>query len=336
MQASAAVPVSAQRAAELFDRLVSRRSPLTARAYRFDLQDFAEFAKAPTPAEALRRLLSSTKLGARHLVERYEAHMIGHSLARATVLRRLAALKSLVREARREEVIDWSLEVESTRNLTPEQKLNMGQRDMSGPTPEEYAKIRAALDADKTLAGRRDRAILGLLRNPALRASEVAALKVRDVDLERRRVWFLGKARVDLENLPIPEGLVEDLREWMSLRGGARSAPLFVQIERFRRERQGARSVIVPGQWLTSRKLSYTAIYQVCVQRGGAGGLKGKKLRPHGLRHLGATEFVNFCAEREIPLVEAQKLLRHKKLETTERYLDRVGRHARTLVEGVG
>ena len=57
---------------------------------------------------------------------------------------------------------------------------------MEGPTPEELKRVRETLRKDRTLAGLRDAAIIALLENPMLRASEVVGLDVRDVDLPKK------------------------------------------------------------------------------------------------------------------------------------------------------
>jgi integrase len=105
-----------------------------------------------------------------------------------------------------------------------------------------------------------------------------------------------------------------------------------VRILRFKRERVGSRWRLVPGQWLTASRLSTHGIYDMTLRRGVEAGLK-KKLRPHGLRHAGTTVLVNYCVGNAIPLTEAMKITRHKKMETLLRYVDRQGEKSRPIVE---
>src|SRR5207253_11153764 len=92
---------------------------------------------------------------ANHLALTYKAHLLERKLTAATINRRLAALRSMVKLARTLGMISWTLEVESMKAEA--------YRDTRGPG---RGGIMALLDA---LAGRtdakgiRDRAILRCL-----------------------------------------------------------------------------------------------------------------------------------------------------------------------------
>src|SRR5436190_18074487 len=87
-------------AARLFAAFLAGRSPQTLRAYRADLADFARFAGGEGPEDAAGLLLARGQGGANELALAYKAHLQARGLAPASVNRRLAALRSLVKLAR--------------------------------------------------------------------------------------------------------------------------------------------------------------------------------------------------------------------------------------------
>src|SRR5262245_52123296 len=97
-------------AGPLLAAFLSGRSPQTLRAYRQDLDDFAAFLGVPA-ADAAHRLLAGGPGHANGLGLAYRAQLLGRGLAPATVNRRLAALRSLVRLARTLGTTNWSLDV---------------------------------------------------------------------------------------------------------------------------------------------------------------------------------------------------------------------------------
>src|SRR4051794_116949 len=84
----------------LLRAFLSGRSPRTLRAYAADLADFARWAGALDATEAARLLLAAGPGGANLAALSYRAHLLERGLAPATVARRLAALRSLVKLAR--------------------------------------------------------------------------------------------------------------------------------------------------------------------------------------------------------------------------------------------
>ena len=77
-----------------------------------DFQDFGVFLGAATAGEAARDLLSGSKREAKATALAYRAHMIEQGLQAATINRRLAAIRSLVKLAYTLGRIKWTLLVE--------------------------------------------------------------------------------------------------------------------------------------------------------------------------------------------------------------------------------
>src|SRR5689334_4400526 len=84
---------------DLVQAFLSGRSRQTMRAYAQDLADFAAFVGASTPADAARQLLAAGQGAANGLALAYRADLLARGLAPATVNRRLAALRSIVKLA---------------------------------------------------------------------------------------------------------------------------------------------------------------------------------------------------------------------------------------------
>jgi len=103
--------IAAPAAASLVASFLAGRSPQTLRAYRQDLQSFARWLRAADLDEAAQRLLGSGPGPANALALAYRATLIDQQLAAATVNRRLAALRSLVKLARTIGLVPWALEV---------------------------------------------------------------------------------------------------------------------------------------------------------------------------------------------------------------------------------
>ena len=90
----------------------SGRNPRTLRAYRQDLEDFQGFTQAPSLQAAAALLTSQGSGPANGVALAYRASLQERGLSPATINRRLAALRSLVKLARVLGLVVWELEVE--------------------------------------------------------------------------------------------------------------------------------------------------------------------------------------------------------------------------------
>jgi integrase/recombinase XerC len=268
------------------------------RAYAGDLEHFRAFVGVATSVDAATLLVTRTHGEANALVFSYRAHMIGRvpKLAPATINRRLAAVRSLVKLARTLGLVDWALDVP---NLP-----SQAYRDTRGPN---YAAVRAMLEAGDTHDARaielRDRAILRLLHDLALRRAEIVSLDVEHVDLQGETVLVLGKGHVERESLTLPAPTVDALRAWVDARG-AEPGPLFMRLDRARRRDH------------TGARLSATALYRMVRKRGER---VGARARPHGLRHAAVTRALDLTHG---DIRSVQRFSRHRDPRTLLRYDD--------------
>ena len=150
-----------------------------------------------------------------------------------------------------------------------------------------------------TLKGQRDYAILLLLARLGLRAGEVVAMTLDDLDWDAGELVVQGKgARQD--RLPLPHEVGEALA--LYLRHGRPSSATRQVFVRLRAPRRGFRN----GRAIT------TIVHRAIIRAGLNPPLKGA----HLLRHSLATQLLQNGAS----LTEIGELLRHQDIETTRIY----------------
>jgi integrase/recombinase XerD len=168
------------------------------------------------------------------------------------------------------------------------------------PQPLEPGQVQAMLDScDRSTAnGRRDLAMLTLLARLGLRAGEVAALRLDDIDWRSGEITVQGKGRRS-ERLPLPADAGEPIAAY--LRDG-RPVPAGA-------ERQVFLRVKAPHCALTSGGV--TQAVSAAARRAGLG-----TVYAHRLRHSAATGMLRAGAG----LPEIGQVLRHRRLASTAIY----------------
>jgi integrase/recombinase XerD len=159
----------------------------------------------------------------------------------------------------------------------------------------EVTALLASCDRRSTF-GRRDLAVLTLLIRLGLRAAEVAALELDDIDWRVGELTIHGKGRRQ-ERMPLPVDVGEAVVGWLR-----RGRPNCDCVNVFTRVR-------APHCGLTSRGVS--AIVQAACARAGL-----PELNAHRLRHSAATEMLRAGAG----LIEVGQVLRHTTMLTTSIY----------------
>ena len=249
----------------------------TVRSYRADLQDCGAFLE--------RRALGALPDADARVVRGYLADLHARGLARTSIARRLATLRSffrfLVRRGR--------VRVNPAREVrTPSLP---GRLPGHLPIDQSEALFRQPLGDDE--AGRRDRAILEVLYASGVRVAELSGLDVEDVDLREGSVRVLGKGRKE-RIVPLGTKAVEALRAYLGARESDRGAL-------FRNSRGG--------------RLTVRSVHRIVRARARAAGLAGR-VTPHTLRHTFATHLLDAGADLRL----IQELLGHARLATTQRY----------------
>ncbi|WP_419945391.1 tyrosine recombinase [Candidatus Poriferisodalis sp.] len=170
---------------------------------------------------------------------------------------------------------------------------------------DQVADLLASPVGDDPLA-RRDRAMLEVLYGMGLRASELVALSLGDVDLDERlmRVWGKGgKERV----VPVGRHAAFAVGEWLS--GAGRGA-----IEPVKwRSRDDAAALFLNAR---GRRITRQGVWLIVRRHGERVGLGPDQLTTHVLRHSCATHMLDGGAD----IRSVQEMLGHASISSTQRY----------------
>ncbi len=277
---------------DLVDSFLAGLKPATIRAYSTDLASFAAWVGTETPSAAAERVLVDQG-HANRLAHDWRADMLEQGLAPATINRRLAALRGVVKLANRVGMVGWLLSVSSVKSRA--------YRDTTGPGRQVIVDMLAHLARLDTPKAARDAAIVRLLYERGLRRGEVVSLDVDDVDLDGRRVRVLGKGDRERRWLTIPLPTRNAIAWWLDRRGD-RPGPLFVRLDR---ARDGL------------GRLTGDSVARMVCELGKAVGVPG--CRPHGLRHAAVTDALDRTGG---DVRRARVFSRHRTLETLLTYDD--------------
>jgi integrase/recombinase XerC len=284
---------------DILEAWLAGRNPLTLRAYAFDLADFARFAKAPSAEAAVGALFAGGPGRANRLVLAYRAHLTERGLASATIARRLAALRSLVKLARTLGRITWTLDV-------PGPKVQ-SYRDTTGPGQEGWKAIHEEGQRRSRALDRRNLALVRLLHDRALRRGEAVAMNLADVDLTFEpwgRIAIIGKGKTEPEFLTLNRRTRDALRDWIAVRG-PEPGPLFVRLDRAADDDQLA-------------PLTGDSVNRMVRRLSRRAGLT-REARAHGLRHQGITRALD---RTHGDVRKVRTFSRHAKVETVMIYDD--------------
>ncbi len=258
----------------------------TVRAYIREVHAFIAFARVEMACDGPRQVRAAT-------VRAYLAHLHGQRLAKVSMQRALAALRTYFRFLGREGAVE----------ANPARLVPTPRAPKPLPPVVEAATVAQLLDAVPTTpAGLRDRAALELLYAAGLRASELVGLELADVDLAQRLLRVQGKGGKE-RVVPFGRTAGQALAAYLPVRaewraratGLGEEEPLFLNQ---RGERLSDRSL---------RRILDAAVRRVATL---------SHLHPHVLRHAFATHLL----EAGMDLRAIQELLGHASLATTQRY----------------
>jgi len=245
--------------------------------YRIDLKGFEAFLATNAPKDikeidyfALRKFLSL-------LSEK--------NLNKRTVSRKISTLKSFFKFMVREETL----------KNNPADSLIYPRLDKNLPvflTEEQVVKI-LDLPKDDSLLGLRDKSILEVLYSTGARVSELANLKINDVDLISAIIKVMGKGRKE-RLLPLGEPALLSLKKYLDKRTD-KNPSLFINRNNGSLTDRGIRLIVDKYMLQAAMNL---------------------KVSPHTFRHSFATHLLNRGAD----LRSVQELLGHSSIATTQVY----------------
>jgi len=227
----------------------------------------------------------------RTVLRDYLGYLVGQGIVKASIARKLSAIRSFYRYLVREGILKTS-PIERTSSPKLDKRLP------SFLTLHEVERLLNAPDLS-TPQGQRDRALLELLYASGLRVSELVNLDLSQINLgtSEIRVWGKGsKERVALMGKPATEALQNYLSQGRpKLLGGKKGNALF--INRY-------------GQRLPDRRVQ--KILEDYAKKAGI----EKRVHPHMLRHTFATHLLDGGADLRV----VQELLGHARLSSTQIY----------------
>lgn len=205
---------------------------------------------------------SLTKIKREHIESFVESLLMGRHaqtgkpLKPATAHNRYRALRTFFQWCVEQGEIEHSPMARMKPPILPEELTSI-------PTVEELERLLKACEG-RDFYARRDTAIIRLLLSSGLRRSEIANLKVDDIDWTQQLVWVVGKGRR-------PRGVPFGHKAGLALRQYLRARNNYPNSEK-------------PNLWLGRHgTMTPNGIYQIVVERAQKAGLKTKT---HALRHL--------------------------------------------------
>jgi integrase len=278
-QASALTPAQAMLRKMALD---SVQSPHTRRNYGKALDHLFAFCAS--------RPLSRT------LLMEWRAGM--EALSPSTVNVRLSAVRKMVGEARRNNMIGS----EEAASLTDIPNIRQQGARLGNWLTREQAKELLAVPDRSTLKGKRDYAILALLVGCALRRHELANLYIEEIQMRENR-WVIADLRGKggrVRTVAVPVWVKQGVNAWTTAAGLEEGKLL--------------RPVLKSGK-VVGESLSDWAVWSVVEQ----------SAREIGIEHFGVHDLRRTCAKlcrkNGGDLEQIKFLLGHSSIQTTERYL---------------
>jgi integrase/recombinase XerC len=262
----------------------------TIKAYRADVERFVTFLSRDFLAvdEARLRPTDVDALAVRSFL----ASLTRAGVGRTSQARALSAIRTLMRFACREGVIDAN---PAAVVRTPKQPKSLPRHLRPG----EMERLLDAVTGDGPLDAR-DRALLEVLYATGLRVGELVSLDWEDVDLDGRVLRVVGKGGKE-RMVPFGTHAATALGEWREAQAEIAGEPASEIDPVFLNNRGGRlsdRSV---------RRIIDRRVEQAALAAG---------VHPHTLRHTFATHLLEGGAD----LRAIQELLGHSSLSTTQRY----------------
>jgi integrase/recombinase XerC len=305
---------------------VKNSSPHTISNYGKDLAQFVAYLSPPG--------LEPPALNAvtHHTIREFVGHLHDHGLAKSSIARKLAALRSFFKYCVREGRL-----LENPARLVPTPKLPkripsvLSAEEMNGflnqlaemspapgtdgEAPQKRARLKANASPGKLaklleegLMLRRDRALLELLYAAGLRVSELTGLDYNDIDQKERVLRVRGKG--DKERIvPYGSKAQEALEKYWPLR------EQLLEASSTRSRHPDARYTEAVFLNYAGRRLTQRSVGRIVKKYVRIVNVNWD-LHPHSLRHAFATHLLADGAD----LRAIQELLGHQSLSTTQKY----------------
>ena len=241
-----------------------RVSKNTFSSYQSDLKQFFEFLKYDCQ--------SAQPINADQ-IKTYLLHLKEHQLSARSMARKLSSLKTFVRWAHQK--LGWPQM--NTKLYTPK----LEKRLPTYLNAQEIEQLLQACNADDSVMGKRNKAIVYLLYASGLRISELTHLEIEDIQFDTGFVSVTGKGNKG-RLVPLPQTVMTLLRDYLeNVRSQLIDAPLL-----------SSTSYLFPLQYAgvvkpISRQTVWIALKKLCTLAG-----IEREVSPHMLRHSLATHLL--------------------------------------------
>jgi integrase/recombinase XerD len=263
--------------------------PLSCESYRADLLQFSEY---------LEKHGDSLLHAKRENLTGFLEHLRGHGVESRSVARKLSALRGLYRWL----LLDKQVNEDPTLHLASPSTWKVLPKSMAASSVEAMLENaeRIAGQPNMPLGAVRDHAILELLYSSGLRVSELASLRVSDLQLGVGRALVRGKG--DKERLiPLGNKALAALRRYLDVERPS----LMARAPRHNKSRASHLVFLSTRAGPMTRQALWSVVKQHCGDAS-----------PHMLRHSCATHMVENGAD----LRTVQTLLGHADIGTTQVY----------------
>jgi len=258
------------------------RSEYTVVAYQTDLNQFFRFAAFELGQEPETITVDLIDI---YIVRSFLGALSEHGLARKSMARKLAALRSFFKFLCSKEILQNN----------PVQRVASPKLGRKLPHFLYQDQVEGLLGApdEADLLGYRDKVILELLYGSGLRVSELVGLDLENLDLESGLIRVLGKGSKE-RVVPVTNYAIEAIKTYLGMREDQNRALLL----NYQGTRLTERSV---------RRILDKLVAKISLEQ---------HVNPHMLRHSFATHLLDGGAD----LRSVQELLGHKKLSSTQIY----------------
>lgn len=257
-------------------------SPHTLRNYGVDLREFFSFLEGKALAEVDPLTIRS-----------FLAHLKSRGHSKATLSRKVAALRSFFKYLARENYL----------KTNPVLGISAPKRERKLPHFLDLNEVTHLLEApsEKNWEGKRDRSILETLYSSGVRVSELVGLNRGDVDLVSGLLKIRGKGKKE-RIVPVGEKALQAIRSYLE-----------VASAHFRGRTDGVTTPLFLNR--SGNRLTDRSVRRMLVKYARQISLKNS-VSPHTLRHTFATHML----DRGADLRSVQELLGHANLSTTQIY----------------
>ena len=287
--------------AQFLRSLVERNaSPHTIKAYRESLEEFVEYISASTRATG--------RSGAWEAIDHvrirgFLSHLYDEGLAKASVARALAAVRSLFKYLAREKLVKQNPALLVATPKLPKKLPRV-------PTIEELNRVLDTAMPEEAAFRERDKLIFELLYGCGIRASELVGINVEHIYWSQMGIMVRGKGKKE-RLVPFGDSADWALRDYLHARSRV--------LNKVRKTMPASPTKGVSGSPLIlnlrGERLSTRSVGRIVKSLAVANGLS-PEVHPHTLRHAFGTHLLEEGAD----LRSIQELLGHERLATTQRY----------------